>query len=315
MPVIGSSPHIHSGDTVKSVMYDVVLALLPVLAASVYFFGMDAVGVIVVTVLSCIAFEALTQWVMGRRVTALDGSAMITGLLLAFSLPPASPWWMCVVGGGIAIVIGKQVYGGLGYNPFNPALVARCVLLVSWPVHMTHWIAPHPGSFFSGPDVTTTATPLAHNLQVAPSYAALFIGNVGGSLGETCKPAILLGALYLVFRGRIRLHTPLAFVGTVALFVWLRGGEGIHGDVLYQVLAGGLLLGAFFKATDMVTTPLTGKGQILFGIGCGLITCMIRYYGGMPEGVSFAILLMNCLTPIIDRYTLPRKLGWKGGRR
>ncbi len=205
----------------------------------------------------------------------------------------------------IAIVVGKQLFGGLGYNPFNPALVASGVLLVSWPVRMTTWVVPQPGKLVQ--DAVTGATPLAEGLEAIPSYMDLFLGSVGGSLGETCKVAILLGAVYLLVRRHICWRTPLTFIGTVALFAFIRTTDGWQ--ALYQSLAGGLFLGAFFMATDMVTSPITNRGKIIFGIGCGLVTSLIRFYGGTPEGVCYSILFMNCLAPIIDRYTTPKKFG------
>lgn len=307
------SPHIHSGETVKSIMRDVIIALIPMLAASVYFFGMQALTVTAVCVAACIASEAVMQKLMCRKITVSDGSALITGLLLGFCMPASSPWWLCVVGGVLAIVVGKQLFGGLGYNPFNPALVARGVLLVSWPVRMTTWPVPQPGLGLSikalgcAAQGVTGATPLAEGLQTMPTYLHLFLGNVGGSLGETCKAAILIGAIYLLIRRHICWRIPLTFIGTVALFSYLRGD-----DALYQVLAGGLFLGAFFMATDMVTSPMTGKGKLIFGIGCGLVTSLIRFYGGTPEGVCYSILFMNCLAPIIEKYTMPRKFGYVG---
>ncbi len=304
MLTVTVSPHIHSGETIKSIMRDVIIALVPVLAAAVYYFGMQALTVTAVCVAACVASEAILQKLMGRRITVSDGSAVVTGLLLGFCMPVSSPWWLCVVGGVIAIVVGKQLFGGLGYNPFNPALVARGVLLVSWPVRMTTWIAP---------DGITKATPLAEGLEIIPSYMNLFLGNVGGSLGETCKAAILLGAAYLLIRRHICWRIPLTFIGTVALFVFIRTGDGWQ--ALYQILAGGLFLGAFFMATDMVTSPMTGKGKIIFGIGCGLVTSLIRFYGGTPEGVCYSILFMNCLTPILDRYTTPKKFGYVRDKR
>ncbi len=308
MLTVTVSPHIHSGETVRSIMRDVMIALVPALAASIYFFGLPALRVIIVCVTTCVIIEALIQALMQRTITVSDGSAIVTGLLLAFCLPSNSPRWLCVVGSAIAIIVGKQLYGGLGYNPFNPALVARGVLLVSWPVRMTSWPASQPG--LMTPDAVTAATPLAENLTIAPSFMDLFVGGVGGSLGETCKIALLLGALYLLIRRHICWRIPVTFIGTVAVFSYMRGGSGLSGDILYQILSGGLILGAFFMATDMVTCPLTNKGKLIFGIGSGLVTALIRFYGGNPEGVCFSILFMNCITPIIDRYTLPKKFGY-----
>ena len=240
-------------------MRDVIIALMPVLAAAVYYFGLPALTVTALCVVACVASEAAMQRLMGRGITACDGSAVVTGLLLGFCMPASSPWWLCVIGGVIAIVVGKQLFGGLGYNPFNPALVARAVLLVSWPVRMTTWLVPQPGKLVH--DAVTGATPLAEGLETIPSYMNLFLGSVGGSLGETCKAAILLGAVYLLIRRHICWRIPLTFIGTVALFAFIRTTDGWQ--ALYQILAGGLFLGAFFMATDMVTSPMTDRGKII----------------------------------------------------
>ncbi len=303
------SPHIHCGEMTSMVMKDVMIALIPVLAASVYFFGLAVFSVVFTCAAACVITEALIQKLMGRPITVTDGSAVVTGLLLGFCLPSNAPGWLCVVGAVIAIVIGKQLYGGLGYNPFNPALVARAVLLVSWPVRMTSWPVPSTGMLSSGgADAVTGATPLAAKIATMPIYASysdLFTGNVGGSLGETCKIAILLGAACLMIRKHICWRIPVTFIASVAILSYLKGD-----DALYQILAGGLFLGAFFMATDMVTGPLTGTGKLVFGTGCGIVTFLIRSYGGTPEGVCYSILIMNCITPLIDRYTMPRKFGY-----
>lgn len=311
--VVSTSPHIFSRDSVNRIMWDVAIALVPAFMASVYFFGLAALRVMVVTIVSALVTEALILRFKKAPVTINDGSAFITGMLLAFVLPPGIPLWMAALGGVIAISIAKQAFGGLGCNIFNPALVARAVLLISWPVAMTTWRPPRSIPF----DALTYATPLGilkESLQqVLPSYRDIFIGNVGGCIGETSVLALLIGAAYLLYRRHITWHIPLTFVGTVALLTWAFGGDELFsGNFLLHLLAGGLILGAFFMATDPVTSPVTKKGRIIMGLGCGLITVLIRLKGGPPEGVSFSILLMNALTPIIDFYTKPRKLG---GRR
>jgi electron transport complex protein RnfD len=296
--VVSSSPHIRSEDTVQRIMLDVIIALLPATAASVYFFGFRALAIVIVSVIAAIAAEAIIQKIRKKPVTINDGSAVITGLLLALTLSPAMPLWMAAVGSVVAIGIGKQVYGGLGSNPFNPALVGRAFLIITFPVHMTTWISPVDG--------VTTATPL--NLLkmqgVKTGYMQLLIGNVGGSLGETSALLLLIGGLYLLYKGIIDWRIPVFYLGTVAALALVLGS-----DPIFHLLAGGLMLGAFFMATDMVTTPVTRLGKIIFGVGAGILVVLIRLYGGYPEGVLFSILLMNTFTPIIDRYTRPRIYG------
>jgi len=296
--VVSSSPHIRSEETVQRIMLDVIIALLPATAASVYFFGMRALAITLVSVAAAVAAEAAIQKIRNKPVTINDGSAVITGLLLALTLSPAMPLWMVVVGAVVAIGIGKQVYGGLGSNPFNPALVGRAFLVVTFPVHMTTWIDPIDG--------VTSATPLGLLKMegTATGYTELFIGNVGGSLGETSALLLILGGLYLLYRGIIDWRIPAFYLGTVAVMTAVLGQ-----DPVFHLLAGGLLLGAFFMATDMVTTPVTRTGKIIFGIGAGILVVLIRLYGGYPEGVLFSILLMNTFTPIIDKYTRPKIYG------
>jgi electron transport complex protein RnfD len=279
-------------------MLDVIIALLPAAAASVYFFGMGTLAIMLTGILAAVATEAAIQKIRNKPVTINDGSAVITGLLLALTLPPALPLWMVAAGAVVAIGIGKQVYGGLGCNPFNPALVGRAFLIVSFPVHMTTWISPLDG--------VTSATPLGMMKMegIKTGYMELFLGNVGGSLGETSALLLVLGGAYLIYRGVIDWRIPVSYLGTVAALTMILG----H-DPLFHVLAGGLMLGAFFMATDMVTTPLTKLGRIIFGIGAGVLVVIIRLYGGYPEGVLFSILLMNIFTPIIDKFIRPRVYG------
>lgn len=317
---LSSSPHIHSGETTDKVMRLVIYALLPATLLSIYFFGLPALGVLLICTIGCVAFEALACKVMGRPQTVADGSAALTGILLALNLPPSSPWWMSLLGAAIAILIGKQIYGGLGYNPFNPALVARVVLLISFPVQMTSWTAPAP--LGSGLDAITSATPLGEMKtavmltgklpELATSgFGNYFIGNMGGSLGEVSALALLLGGLFLLYKKIITWHIPFSFIGTVVIIsgiFWLIDPTRYPNPV-FHLITGGLILGAFFMATDMVSSPVTYKGMLIFGFGCGLLTVLIRLFGGYPEGVSFAILLMNAATPLIDRYSRPKIYG------
>jgi electron transport complex protein RnfD len=301
-------------------MRAVLYSLLPACGVAVYFFGPSALGVLLIATLGCIAAEAVCQRLMGQPVTIADGSAAITGVLLALNLPPTCPWWMTLLGSVIAIVVGKQVYGGLGSNPFNPALVARVVLLISFPVQMTSWSAPAP--IGSGVDLVTAATPLGEwknavmltgemPVEMQGSMLSYFLGNMPGCIGEVSALALLLGAAYLLYRKILTWHIPATFVGTVVLLsglFWLIN-PAKYPNPLFHLLTGGLVLGAFYMATDMVTTPVSIRVMLIFGVGCGLLTVLIRLFGGYPEGVSFAILLMNAATPLIDRYTKPRTFG------
>jgi electron transport complex protein RnfD len=321
--ILSSSPHIHSGESTPRIMYSVAAALLPAIVTGVYLFGLRALWVILLSVAAGLATEAGAQRMMGREVTISDGSALVTGILLALNLPPTAPWWLVVVGSAIAIVIGKQIYGGLGYNPFNPALVARVILLISFPVQMTTWLKPN--RLFAGAvDAITTATPLGAmktHLMVKGSLEGFtmgelwnpFIGNIGGCIGETSVIALLIGAGFLLYRGYITWHIPVTFIGTVFVLsglFWAINPDQYMNPV-FHVVTGGLVLGAFYMATDMVTSPLTDRGMMLFGAGCGVITMVIRLFGGYPEGVSYSILLMNAATPLIDRYFKPKTFGWR----
>jgi electron transport complex protein RnfD len=317
---LSSSPHLHSGETTPQVMRAVIVALLPACAAAIYFFGLPALKVLLFCSLGCMAAELLCLRAMGKPGGIADGSAAVTGILLALNLPPHSPWWLAVLGAGVAIAVGKQVYGGLGYNPFNPALVARVVLLISFPVQMTRWSAPTP--LGSGIDAVSTATPLGQWKTAVMLTGKLpenlpggafdhFVGHMAGSLGEVSALALLLGAAYLFWKRIITWHIPVSYLGTVAALTtlfWLIN-PAKYPSPLFHLLTGGLILGAFFMATDMVTSPVTDRGMLVFGAGCGLITVLIRLFGGYPEGVSFAILLMNAATPLIERYTRPKKFG------
>jgi electron transport complex protein RnfD len=280
-------------------MGDVLLALLPALCASVWVFGARAFLLSAVCVASCMLFEYAYRRVCGLSQTAGDLSAAVTGLLLAFNLPVTLPLWQAAIGCFAAVVVVKQLFGGLGKNFANPAIVGRIVLLISFASGMTTWSAP---SKYAA-DAVSSATPLAAGAN-AVSYMDMFLGQIGGSMGETCKLALLLGGLYLIIRRVISPTAPLAFCASVFLLAWLLGA-----DPLYHLLAGGLVLGAFFMATDYSTTPTTEPGKLIFGVGCGIITVVIRLYASYPEGVSFAILLMNLLTPHIDRLTEKKAFG------
>ena len=321
MLILSSSPHIHCGESIPKIMYSVIIALMPASLAGIYFFGLNALKVMAISVGISIICEAVSQKMMGKKITVNDGSAALTGILLAFNLPPTSPWWMVTIGAVVAIILGKQVYGGLGYNPFNPALVGRVFLLISFPVQMTSWAMPSP-MFLNKMDAVTRATPLGEmKLQLlltgrVPEFSSsdlfdFFIGNVGGSLGEVSMIALLIGAAYLLYRGYIGWLIPLSFIGSVMIIsgiFWLIDPTRFLSPI-FHLCTGGLILGAFFMATDLVTTPLTRKGMLIFGLGCGLVTITIRLFGGYPEGVSFSILFMNAATPLIDRFTKPKIFG------
>jgi electron transport complex protein RnfD len=316
-----SSPHLTAGDSVPAIMWTVVAALLPAAAVGVFYFGLPALAVLVTATAGCVACEALIQRLLGRPVTVSDGSAALTGLLLGMNLPPASPAWMVVAGCAVAIFLGKLVFGGLGFNPFNPALVARVFLLISFPVQMTTW-SPPIGLFTAAPDAVTAATPLGEvKMELLTKGTALaaggvsvldgLVGRLPGSAGETSVLALTLGGAFLLWRGIITWHIPASFLGSVAALAALLNladparfpGAGFH------LVTGGLVLGALFMATDYVTSPVTPRGMLIYGAGCGSLTWLIRSFGGYPEGVSFAILLMNMLTPLIDTYTRPRVFG------
>jgi electron transport complex protein RnfD len=317
---LSSSPHCHLGQDTAQIMRAVIYSLLPACAAAVYLFGLAALWVLLLAVLGCVAVEAACQRLMGQPVTVSDGSAVLTGILLALNLPPGSPWWLTLLGAVFAIAIGKQLFGGLGANPFNPALVARVALLISFPVQMTTWSAPAP--LGSGQDLVTAATPLGEwktavmltgKLPVAAHGSTLdyLLGQMAGCIGEVSALALLLGAAYLFWRGVLTWHIPFSFLGSVVVLAgifWLAAPDR-YPDPLFHLLTGGLMLGAFYMATDMVTSPVTPQGMVLFGVGCGVLTVLIRLFGGYPEGVSFAILLMNAATPLIDRYLQPRVFG------
>lgn len=300
--IVSPSPHDENYTKTSTIMLNVIIALIPALGAAVWFFGERVITLTAVCVSSCILFEWLCRKMMKRENTINDLSAVVTGVILAMNLPVTLPYWMAVIGAFVAIVIVKQLFGGLGQNFANPAITARIVLMVSFPGAMTNWIAP--GEAY---DAVSSATPLALGEGAKlPSYLDLFLGNVGGCLGETCALALLIGGLYLAARKIISLAAPVSFIGVLAILSAIAGE-----DPLYQILAGGVFLGAFFMATDYATTPITTKGKFVFGIGCGIITFVIRRFGSYPEGVSYSILLMNVLTPYIEQLTRTKVLGAK----
>ncbi len=302
--VVASSPHFRAHATVQTIMGDVLIALAPALAAALYFFGFKAFTVIAVCVLASVVSEAAWQKLMGHPQTIKDLSAVVTGLLLAFNLPPTVPLWLAAFGSIFAIIVVKHFFGGIGQNIVNPALAARAMLLASWPVAMTTWSV----------DGMTTATPLAllkeGTVAILPTLSDVFIGHVGGCLGETSALALLLGGAYLLWRKVISWHIPVIYISTVFVLTALLGREGwMTGNPLYEIFLGGLMVGAFFMATDYTTSPMTKKGQVIFASGCGILTTLIRLYGGYAEGVSYSILIMNLFVPLIDRVTVPRIFG------
>ena len=301
--IVSPSPHDENYTKTSGIMLNVIIALLPAWGAACYLFGLRVVTITAVCISCCVIFEYLCRRVMKRDNTITDLSAVVTGLILAMNLPVTLPYWMAVIGAFVAIVIVKQLFGGLGQNFANPAITARIVLMVSFPSAMTNWIKARDYDY----DAVSSATPLVLEKNGdAPSYLDLFLGNTGGCLGETCALALLIGGLYLAARRIISLAAPVSFIGSLALLTWISGG-----DPLYHILAGGVFLGAFFMATDYATTPITTKGRAVFGIGCGIITFVIRQYGSYPEGVSFSILLMNVLTPYIEQLTRTKVFGAK----
>lgn len=320
---VSPSPHVHSSDSTQKIMYRVVYAMLPVLVWSVFVFGLDALRVTLIAVTACLAFEYIIQkYLIKIKPTVTDGSALITGLLMAFNVPSNIPWWIIVIGSLAAIGIGKLSFGGLGSNIFNPALVGRVFLLISFPVQMTSW----PVNRLSGIDAVTSATPLGlikegisngtpiSQIQGLPNMTDMLLGTDGGSLGEISAMLLILGGIYMLWKKVITWHIPISIVVTVALIAgifWLIDPE-IYINPIYHILTGGLMLGAIFMATDMVTSPMTPKGQIIFGVGIGLITISIRMFGAYPEGISFAILIMNAFTPLINNYVKPKRFG--GGK-
>lgn len=302
---VSSSPHIRSSETTQKIMRDVTIALAPAAAFGVYNFGLRALTILVLSIVSAIVTEALCQKIRKQTITVDDFSAVVTGLLLGMNLPSTVPYWIPVVGSVFAIAVVKQAFGGLGHNFINPALAARALLVASWPVQMTTWSSVTT-------DATATATVLGIIKEQSgaqlPSIMDMLIGRMGGSIGETSALLLLLGGLYLIYKGIISIKIPGIYIGTVAVLTLIMTGFDINMTVIH-ILSGGLILGAFFMATDYASSPITPKGQIIYALGMGLITVVIRFYGGYPEGVSYSILLMNVAAPLIDKYSKQRVFG------
>jgi Na+-translocating ferredoxin:NAD+ oxidoreductase subunit D len=319
---VSPSPHVYSSDSVRKIMYRVVYAMIPALLWSVFIFGPDALKVTLIAVVACLAFEFLIQkYLMKVKPSVTDGSALVTGILLAFNVPANLPWWIIIIGALVAVGVGKLSFGGLGNNIFNPALVGRVFLLISFPVQMTSW--PAAGDEVDG---LTTATPLGiikeglnngipvHEIsRDLPQTTDMLMGNMSGSLGEISALLLILGGVYMLYKKVITWHIPVSVIGTVAVVAALFWLVEPHNYVnpVYHILTGGLMLGAIYMATDMVSSPMTPKGQIIFGAGIGIITISIRLFGAYPEGISFAILIMNAFTPLINNYVKPKRFGGK----
>jgi Na+-translocating ferredoxin:NAD+ oxidoreductase subunit D len=323
---ISPSPHIHAENTVQKLMYGVIISLIPALAISFFVFGINSLYVMALSVLFCIGTEyVLTRYLLKKESTILDGSAIITGILLGFNVPSSLPWWALLIGSIVAIGVGKTAFGGLGNNPFNPALVGRVFLLISFPVQMTSWPLPF-ASRFQFFDAATGATPLAiikegidagkpvsELMSQIPSYLSLLLGDLGGCVGEISAVGLIIGFLYMLWKKIITWHIPISMLGTIFIFtgiLWLINPEKFI-DPVFHLLTGGVMLGAFYMATDYVTSPMTVKGMLIYGIGIGFITVVIRVFGSYPEGVSFAILIMNGFVPLMNKYIKPRRFGLK----
>lgn len=337
---ISSSPHVHGGVSTRRIMWTVVAALVPAAAWSIYLFGVASVQVILSTVVFCLACEAISLLIAKKPVDLSDGSAVLTGLILALTLPPGLPIWICGAGAIMAIIVAKMVFGGLGQNPFNPAMTGRVFLLIAFPGPLTRWLVPlGTGETFLGSPVTavdsagkvveigssnidavTAATPLGllaergtDAVSALASGSEIFIGQINGSLGETSGLLLLIGGIVLIALKIITWHIPVAFLGSMAVFAAISQAvdSSTYAGPIFHLFTGGAILGAFFMATDYVTSPMYTKGKLLFGAGCGILTMVIRLWAGYPEGVSFAVLLMNAAVPIIDTYTRPKKFGFK----
>lgn len=298
-----SSPHIRSDETTQNLMLDVIIALVPALAASIYYFGFKAMVLLLASVIAAVATEYVFQRFMNRPITVTDLSAVVTGILVAFNLPAEAPWWIAVAGSVFAIGIVKQLFGGIGFNFLNPALAGRAFIMASWSSHIA-------GGFINpATDAVSSATPLALLKGTAsgqlPSLWDMFIGNIPGVIGETSAILLLVGGIYLIYRGTIKWIIPVVYIGTVAVIALITDA----GTLPYHILGGGLILGAFFMATDYATSPVTDKGKVIYAVGAGMLTMFIRKLGGYPEGVSYSILLMNILTPMIDKYIRPHVFG------
>lgn len=308
--IVSGTPHVRSKESIQSIMRDVVIALIPASVMGIYYFGIKALMLIIVSIVSSVVFEWGYEKILKKPVTISDFSAILTGLLLALNLPATASWWVPVVGSFVAIVIAKQFYGGLGQNFINPALIGRAFLVAAYPTQTTG------AAFATGrmvTDAATYATPLAElkagtAIVNADAIKNALIGNIGGTIGETCAIALIIGGIYLLIKHVISWRIPVVYIVVVFILTSLMRGNGFLGGV-YEIFCGGLMLGAIFMATDYVTSPISAKGQIIFAIGCGVLTSLIRVYGGYPEGVSYSILIMNLAVPLIDRVTRPRIFG------
>jgi electron transport complex protein RnfD len=321
---VSGSPHVHADQPVQKIMWGVVLSLVPAYLVSLWYFGLGALIASLVAVITCIVTEYLVaRYLLKQEPTVLDGSAVVTGLLLAFNVPSNIPWWQLVIGSIFAIAVAKMSFGGLGKNPFNPALAGRVFMLISFPVDMTSWPLPVQNRFvlvdaLTGPtslgivkEGIKNGETLEKLSSQVPGYLDMFIGSIGGSLGEVSALAILLGGVYMLYRKIITWHIPVSYLMSVVLFtgiLWLADPQ-VYIDPVFHLLAGGLMLGAVFMATDMATSPMTPSGMLIYGLGCGVLTVLIRVWGAYPEGVSFAILIMNAVTPLINKGFKPKRFG------
>ena len=304
--VVSGTPHVRSKESIQSIMRDVIIALVPATAAGIYYFGMRALILIVAAIISAVFFEWLYEKITKKPVTINDLSAVVTGLLLAMNLPASAPVWVAIVGSAFAIIFAKQLFGGLGQNFINPALAGRAFLLASYPTEMTTWVVPNG----LAADAATYATPLAQlkNGALDASLKQLVMGQVGGTIGETCAIALIIGGIYLLYKHVISWKIPVIYIATVFILFAVIGRHGMRMP-LQEIFAGGVMLGGIFMATDYASSPVTPKGQVIFAVGAGLLTYLIRTFGGYPEGVSYSILIMNCCVPLIERFTEPTIFG------
>lgn len=304
--VVSGTPHVRSKESIQSIMRDVIIALLPATAAGIYYFGLRALILIVAAIISAVFFEWLYEKITKKPVTINDLSAVVTGLLLAMNLPASAPVWVAIVGSAFAIIFAKQLFGGLGQNFINPALAGRAFLLASYPTEMTTWVVPNG----LAADAATYATPLAQlkNGTLDASLGQLVLGQVGGTIGETCAIALIIGGIYLLYKHVISWKIPVIYIATVFILFAVIGRHGMRMP-LQEIFAGGVMLGGIFMATDYASSPVTPKGQVIFAVGAGLLTYLIRTFGGYPEGVSYSILIMNCCVPLIERFTEPTIFG------
>ena len=304
--VVSGTPHVRSKESIQSIMRDVIIALVPATAAGIYYFGLRALILIVAAIISAVFFEWLYEKITKKPVTINDLSAVVTGLLLAMNLPASAPVWVAIVGSAFAIIFAKQLFGGLGQNFINPALAGRAFLLASYPTEMTTWVVPNG----LAADAATYATPLAQlkNGTLDASLGQLVLGQVGGTIGETCAIALIIGGIYLLYKHVISWKIPVIYIATVFILFAVIGRHGMRMP-LQEIFAGGVMLGGIFMATDYASSPVTPQGQVIFAVGAGLLTYLIRTFGGYPEGVSYSILIMNCCVPLIERFTEPTIFG------